>query len=92
MLHALQIQGQRRLISGGKNKKKEQARYFGNENQNNKTQNFPYCPYCKKRKTNHPPKKFWWRSNVLKHTKKNCKSHQQQRKTKVVEDQQEEEE
>ena len=60
-----------------------------NNNSNNNTQKFPSCPYCKK--SNHPQKRCWWRSDVrchkcgqLGHVKRICKSQQQQGEVKVV--------
>nr|KYP37330.1 hypothetical protein KK1_041471 [Cajanus cajan] len=76
VLHALQALEQKRLMreegsmegvylakwknnNGGKNKKKE---LFQEKSQNNNTQNFPPCPYCKK--TNHPQQRCWWRPDL----------------------------
>ncbi|WVZ10601.1 hypothetical protein V8G54_015131 [Vigna mungo] len=65
-------------------------------NKSNNTQVFPPCPHCKK--TNHPQKRCWWRSDVkchkcgqLGHMEKICNSHQQQGEVKVAEDQPQEE-
>ena len=65
LLNALQAQEQRRLIrQEGSVEGSFKANFqnnFGNKN-NNSTQGFSPCLYCKK--TNHPQMKCWWRPNA----------------------------
>ncbi|XP_047154777.1 uncharacterized protein LOC124826061 [Vigna umbellata] len=87
--------------NGNKHKKKQNndtrpRRLNKINNKSNNTQVFPPCPHCKK--TNHPQKRCWWRSDAtcykcgqLGHMEKICKYHQQQGEVKVVEDQPQEE-
>jgi len=80
---------------GGKDKKNNKWKNKKSVESSNKQQNdtFPPCPHCKK--TNHSPKKCWWRPDIkcrkcgkLEHVERICKSPEEAR---VSMEQQEEE-